>query len=150
MDNAPYHTRQLEKIPKMSSTKAEIRDYPERKAVEVSTSATKAKLLEELNNFVESRGGYSALCSYATEQICNGFGVRARTVQWLAEVADSASAWFREARRKEAEAWEKQMADNEKGDGSSTSSCSSCEGEYESEDLFSDVSDSEDIVLESE
>ncbi|CAJ0590664.1 unnamed protein product [Cylicocyclus nassatus] len=31
----------------MTSTKAEIRDYLEREGVEVSTAATKAKLLEE-------------------------------------------------------------------------------------------------------
>ncbi|KIH52199.1 hypothetical protein ANCDUO_17701 [Ancylostoma duodenale] len=75
MDNAPYHSRQLEKIPTRSSTKAAIEDYLRSKGIEVATDSTKADLLEELQHFLSSRGGVSALRRYAVENICADFGV---------------------------------------------------------------------------
>ncbi|EYB88068.1 hypothetical protein Y032_0253g278 [Ancylostoma ceylanicum] len=70
LDNAPYHSRLLEKIPNKSSTKAQIEDYLRSKGVEVPVDSTKAALLEELNDFIASRGGVAALRRYATEAIC--------------------------------------------------------------------------------
>ncbi|KIH68740.1 hypothetical protein ANCDUO_00915 [Ancylostoma duodenale] len=75
MDNAPYHSRQLEKVPTRSSTKAVIEDYLRSKGIEVAAICTKADLLEELQHFLGSRGGIAAVRSYAVENICAEFGV---------------------------------------------------------------------------
>ncbi|KIH51063.1 hypothetical protein ANCDUO_18854, partial [Ancylostoma duodenale] len=85
IDNAPYHSRQLEKIPTNSSTKAAIVDYLRSKGVEVALDSSKEDLLQEvahymtlltqLHAFVSSRGGVGALRNYAVENICAEFGV---------------------------------------------------------------------------
>ncbi|EYC27789.1 hypothetical protein Y032_0008g185 [Ancylostoma ceylanicum] len=48
IDNAPYHSRQLEKIPTKHSTKAAIEDYLLSKGLEVALDSTKADLVEEV------------------------------------------------------------------------------------------------------
>ncbi|KHJ84721.1 hypothetical protein OESDEN_15562 [Oesophagostomum dentatum] len=75
MDNAPYHSHQLKKVPTRSSKKGEIADYLREMGVEVAADSTKAELLEELQQFISSRGGIDALRSYAVEDICRGFEV---------------------------------------------------------------------------
>ncbi|RCN26462.1 hypothetical protein ANCCAN_27811 [Ancylostoma caninum] len=75
MDNAPYHSRQVEKIPTRSSTKAAIEEYLRSKGLEVAVNSTKADLLAELHAYVASRGGVAAMRSYAVENICAEFGV---------------------------------------------------------------------------
>ncbi|RCN39044.1 hypothetical protein ANCCAN_15036 [Ancylostoma caninum] len=75
IDNAPYHSRQLEKIPSNTSTKAAIVDYLRSKGVEVALDSSKDDLLQELHAFVSSRGGVGALRNYAVENICAEFGV---------------------------------------------------------------------------
>ncbi|CAJ0605443.1 unnamed protein product [Cylicocyclus nassatus] len=76
IDNAPYHTRQLERLPTSSSTKAQIQEYLEQKGIEVPAGATKAILVEKLRSYVNAQGGYSALRSYAAERICSELGVK--------------------------------------------------------------------------
>ncbi|RCN35155.1 hypothetical protein ANCCAN_18989 [Ancylostoma caninum] len=71
IDNAPYRSRQLEKIPSNSSTKAAIVDYLRSKGVEVALDSSEEDLLQEvahyitlltqLHAFVSSRGGVEAL-----------------------------------------------------------------------------------------
>ncbi|RCN45203.1 hypothetical protein ANCCAN_08776 [Ancylostoma caninum] len=71
IDNAPYRSRQLEKIPSNSSTKATIVDYLRSKGVEVALDSSEKDLLQEvahyitlltqLHAFVSSRGGVGAL-----------------------------------------------------------------------------------------
>ncbi|CAJ0609659.1 unnamed protein product [Cylicocyclus nassatus] len=80
MDNAPYHSRQLEKIPGRSSSKAAIEDYIRRNGVTVPQNSSKEDLVAELNTasdyfadaytasmlfqlqfFIGSRGGIAAL-----------------------------------------------------------------------------------------
>ncbi|KAK6016943.1 hypothetical protein OSTOST_17569, partial [Ostertagia ostertagi] len=75
LDNAPYHTRALEKIPTRYSTKREIVNYLASHGVAVAIDSTKASLLQELDHFVASRGGVAALRCYAAERICESMGV---------------------------------------------------------------------------
>ncbi|VDK44867.1 unnamed protein product [Cylicostephanus goldi] len=75
LDNAPYHSRQLEKIPNRSSKKAEIEGYLRAHNVTVGSNATKNDLLEELRHFIASRGGIDALRSYAVDTICGEHGI---------------------------------------------------------------------------
>ncbi|KAK6018336.1 hypothetical protein OSTOST_16083 [Ostertagia ostertagi] len=75
LDNAPYHTRVLERVPTRSSTRQEIMDYLASHGIEVALDSTRASLLDELDLFVASRGGVSALRSYAAERICEEMGV---------------------------------------------------------------------------
>ncbi|EPB73543.1 hypothetical protein ANCCEY_07354 [Ancylostoma ceylanicum] len=75
MDNAPYHSRQVEKIPTRSSTKAAIEEYLLSKGLKVAVNSTKADLLAELHAYVASRGGVAAMRSYAVKNICAAFGV---------------------------------------------------------------------------
>ncbi|KAK6047909.1 hypothetical protein COOONC_14587 [Cooperia oncophora] len=75
LDNAPYHTRVLEKVPTRSSRVEEIWNYLSSHGVEVAVDSTKEALLEELDHFVASRGGAAALRCYAAEKICEEMGV---------------------------------------------------------------------------
>ncbi|KAK6038771.1 hypothetical protein COOONC_23724 [Cooperia oncophora] len=83
LDNAPYHTRVLEKVPTRSSRVQEIWNYLSSHGVEVGLDSTKEALLEEvgvrlktaLDHFVASRGGAAALRCYAAEKICEDMGV---------------------------------------------------------------------------
>ncbi|RCN46587.1 hypothetical protein ANCCAN_07447 [Ancylostoma caninum] len=76
MDNAPYHTRQLEKIPTRSSTKARITNFLQSRGIDVAVESSKADLIAELDHYVESRGGIGRVRKYAVEEICDEFGVR--------------------------------------------------------------------------
>ncbi|CAJ0589553.1 unnamed protein product [Cylicocyclus nassatus] len=85
VDNAPYHSRQLEKIPTTSSTKNQIREYLGAHGVTVPENATKAGLLKQ---------------------------VKERTIQWMATVStELAVGWFREAMWHESQAREKEAID---------------------------------------
>ncbi|KAK6046892.1 hypothetical protein COOONC_15603 [Cooperia oncophora] len=75
MDNAPYHTRVLEKVPSRRSAVSEIIEYLTSHGVEVAIDSTRDSLLEELDYFVASRGGAAALRCYAAEKICEDMGV---------------------------------------------------------------------------
>ncbi|CAJ0608321.1 unnamed protein product [Cylicocyclus nassatus] len=75
MDNASYHSRQLQKIPTKSSTKAVIVDYLRSNGMTVAHNIRKEDLVKELDDFITSRGGLSALRRYATESICAEHGV---------------------------------------------------------------------------
>ncbi|KAL6730458.1 hypothetical protein Aduo_001433 [Ancylostoma duodenale] len=124
-DNAPYHSRQLEKIPNKSSTKVMIEGYLRSKGVEVSADSTKADLLVDLNDFIASRGGAAALRRYATEAICAEYGitkripgevdsfhVTTRTLDWTERVPSTlCRGWFREIVREKDAAREKIVAD---------------------------------------
>ncbi|CAJ0589294.1 unnamed protein product [Cylicocyclus nassatus] len=74
-DNAPYHSRQLEKIPTRSSRKADIESYLRKEGVMVASNSSRNELLEELRTFVASRGGMSALRTYVVDSICSEQGV---------------------------------------------------------------------------
>ncbi|RCN50393.1 hypothetical protein ANCCAN_03621 [Ancylostoma caninum] len=75
MDNAAYHSRQLEKVPSRSSTKAQITEFLRSKGIEVAEESPKADLIAELDHYVESRGGLARVRKYAVEEICDGLGV---------------------------------------------------------------------------
>ncbi|KAK6046991.1 hypothetical protein COOONC_15504 [Cooperia oncophora] len=94
LDNAPYHTRALEKvrfsqamnkrkkrdmfvykIPTRHSTKREIISFLSFHGVEVAIDSEKASVVEELEDFVASRGGRAALRCFAAESICEDMGV---------------------------------------------------------------------------
>ncbi|KAL6742431.1 hypothetical protein Aduo_015581 [Ancylostoma duodenale] len=62
------------KVRAKSSTKAEIERYLPSTGVEVAAQCKKADLLEELNNFIASRGRVAALRNYTVEAICAELG----------------------------------------------------------------------------
>ncbi|KAL6738982.1 hypothetical protein Aduo_012475 [Ancylostoma duodenale] len=74
MDNAPYHSRVIERIPCASSRRDENVAYLRSKGVEVANDHTNAELLEGLEMYLQSRGGVSTCCSYAMETICAEHG----------------------------------------------------------------------------
>lgn len=51
MDNAPYHSVQLEKVPTSSWKKAEIRDWLVKKGVQLCEDALKMELYKRANKF---------------------------------------------------------------------------------------------------
>ncbi|CAJ0595025.1 unnamed protein product [Cylicocyclus nassatus] len=133
MDNAPYHCRQLEKLPRSSSTKGQIKDFLTSKGIELPDDATKEDLVNELRCYIDFRGGVTALRSYATEQICNDHGVNlirlppfhcmfnpielcwsqlkaflnkmGRTTDKIEVVRERTSTWLASVTRTEASAW---------------------------------------------
>ncbi|KAK6046773.1 hypothetical protein COOONC_15722 [Cooperia oncophora] len=121
LDNAPYHTRALEKvrfsqamnkrkkrdmfvykIPTRHSTKREIISFLSFHGVEVAIDSEKASVVEELEDFVASRGGRAALRCFAAESICEDMGVRTRALDVLEGVTRShCEGWCRAALEEE-------------------------------------------------
>ncbi|CAJ0594673.1 unnamed protein product [Cylicocyclus nassatus] len=75
MDNAPYHSRQKEKVPTRASRKSEIEEYLTKNGVAVPAKSTKEQLLVELQDFIQSRGGVSAVRTYVADSICGEHGI---------------------------------------------------------------------------
>ncbi|CAJ0602109.1 unnamed protein product [Cylicocyclus nassatus] len=75
IDNAPYHSRQLLKVPTARSTKKCISDYLVAKGVPIGTKSTKSNLLAELQLFISSEGGLSVVREYAVDRRCSELGV---------------------------------------------------------------------------
>ncbi|CAJ0595792.1 unnamed protein product [Cylicocyclus nassatus] len=126
MDNAAYHSRQLEKIPTRSSTKAVIEEYLRSQHITVPPNLTKQDLVAELERFISSRGGRYALRKYAAESICAEVGavvVKQRALQWMGNVPQSfCHDWVAHVMHEEEAAREKIAIDLENSQGLESSS----------------------------
>ncbi|CAJ0605781.1 unnamed protein product [Cylicocyclus nassatus] len=182
--------RQLLKVPTARSTKKCISDYLVAKGVAIGNKSTKFSLLAELQLFMASKGGLSAVREYAVDRRRSEMGVnfirlppfhcmfnpielcwgqmkahltkhgkttdrlgmvKTRAVEWLANVPSSLTeSWFREARKLENAARQKQhddsLADEISGDNSSEYSSEiddleleEIESDLELEELESDL-----------
>ncbi|CAJ0600090.1 unnamed protein product [Cylicocyclus nassatus] len=114
VDNAPYHSRQAQKLPSQSSTKAEIASYLRSNDVAVAENSNKTELLEKLNEFMSSRGGRDGLRKYVVDGICADLEVRRRALDWLRALpASQCARWMDHVVAEENAARQKIVIDRE-------------------------------------
>ncbi|CAO4372560.1 unnamed protein product [Caenorhabditis nigoni] len=76
IDNAAVHNSVVEKIPTKSSTKKDLLDFLGKNGVAINVVANKDELLEEVNNFIETRGGRKAFQRYVVDELAMSLGVQ--------------------------------------------------------------------------
>lgn len=77
MDNASYHSRYIEKPPRVSDTKATIADFLIKNGAltgnveEITEAMNKNDLVKEMKTFIAANGGKEGFCKRAVENICS-------------------------------------------------------------------------------
>jgi hypothetical protein len=73
MDNAPYHSRMLQKPPTSSSNKQELLEFMYENKIPIPAKSTNKDLLQTIKNYIYGRENEFKI--YAAEQICKEAGV---------------------------------------------------------------------------
>jgi hypothetical protein len=73
LDNAPYHTRRIEKVPTKSATKQAMIDFLERNGCQSPAGLRKPELYEYLRTFVENNPQNGD--KRAVEELCKNSGL---------------------------------------------------------------------------